>query len=310
MIIKPFRFSILALFIVLSSCNSKVKEEITLETQLNELIKSFKGKAHLYAKNLSTGQVIDINADSTHKAASEAKLYILLTYAEQVINGSIDPTNRITLTREDKVLGSGILRFEIPGNQVSLSFIAYLMMSISDNVATNILLREVGGIKAVDKFLKNVGINDTEVKGEVYKGDWIKTSAMSLGIAAQILARPEKYGYSIKAAELCKRIMLKHYEDNGLARYLPWSPFVEEATTIKENEKYKPVYAGIELYAKAGYTPGYRGDVAYIKTPKSEYVIGLKCTDVDDSKPLNASNEGFQFSAEVGKLFYEFWGGN
>lgn len=309
MIIKLFRFSILALCIVLSSCNSKVKEEI-LETQLNELIKSFKGKAHLYAKNLSTGQVIDINADSTHKAASEAKLYILLTYAEQVINGSLDPTNRITLTREDKVLGSGILRFEIPGNQVSLSFIAYLMMSISDNVATNILLREVGGIKAVDKFLKNVGINDTEVKGEVYKGDWITTSAMSLGIAAQILARPEKYGYSIKAAELCKRIMLKHYEDNGLARYLPWSPFVEEATTIKENEKYKPVYAGIELYAKAGYTPGYRGDVAYIKTPKSEYVIGLKCTDVDDSKPLNASNEGFQFSAEVGKLFYEFWGEN
>jgi len=310
MIIKLFRFSILALFIMLSSCNAKVKEEITLETQLNELIKSFKGNAHLYAKNLTTGQVIDINADSTHKAASEAKLYILLTYAEQVINGSLDPTNRITLTGEDKVLGSGILRFEIPGNQVSLTFIAYLMMSISDNVATNILLREVGGIKAVDKFLKNVGINDTEVKGEVYKGDWITTSAMSLGIAAQILARPEKYGYSIKAAELCKRIMLKHYEDNGLARYLPWSPFVEEATTIKENEKYKPVYAGIELYAKAGYTAGYRGDVAYIKTPKSEYVIGLKCTDVDDSKPLNASNEGFQFSAEVGKLFYEFWGKN
>jgi beta-lactamase class A len=310
MIIKLFRFSILALCIVLSSCNPKVKEEITLETQLNELIKSFKGNAHLYAKNLSTGQVIDINGDSTHKAASEAKLYILLTYAEQVINGSLDPTKRITLKGEDKVLGSGILRFEIPGNQVSLSFIAYLMMSISDNVATNILLREVGGVKAVDKFLKNVGINDTEVKGEVYKGDWITTSAKSLGIAAQILARPEKYGYSIKAAELCKRIMLKHYEDNGLARYLPWSPFVEEATTIKENEKYKPVYAGIELYAKAGYTPGYRGDVAYIKTPKSEYVIGLKCTDVDDSKPLNASNEGFQFSAEVGKLFYEFWGEN
>ena len=306
--IKPFRISTLALFILLISCNTKVKEDFSLESQLNELIENFDGNAHLYAENLTTGQIIDIEASSIHNAASEAKIYILLTYAEQVINGTLDPTSRITLTEEDKVLGSGVLRFEILGNQVSLSFVAYLMMSISDNVATNILLREVGGIEAVDKFLKKVGINDTEVKGEVFKGDWISTSAKSLGISAQILAQPEKYGYSKKAADLCKSIMLKHYEDNGLARHLPWSPFVEEVTTMEAFGKYKPIYAGIELYGKAGYTPGYRGDVAYIKTSKSEYVIGLKCTNVDDSKPLNSTNAGFEFSAEIGRLFYNYWG--
>lgn len=306
--IKQFRISILALLVLLQSCNTKVKENFSLESQLNELIENFDGNAHLYAENLTTGQVIDIEASSIHNAASEAKLYILLTYAEQVISGTLDPTSLITLTEEDKALGSGVLRFEYPGNQVSLSFVAYLMMSISDNVATNILLREVGGIEAVDNFLKKVGINDTEVKGEVFKGDWISTSAKSLGISAQILARPEKYGYSKKAADLCKSIMQKHYEDNGLARHLPWSPFVEEVTTMEAFEKYKSIYAGIELYGKAGYTPGYRGDVAYIKTSKSEYVIGLKCTNVDDSKPLNSTNAGFEFSAEIGKLFYNYWG--
>jgi len=64
----------------------------------------------------------------------------------------------------------------------------------------------------------------------------------------------------------------------------------------------------IELYGKAGFTPGYRGDVAYFITPDSKYVIGLKCTNVDDSKPLNATNEGFEFSAKLGKLFYDHWG--
>ncbi|MBM1106390.1 serine hydrolase [Aurantibacter crassamenti] len=306
--IKSFRISIVALFILLLSCNSKVKENLSLESQLNELIENFDGEAHLYAENITTGQIIDIDASSIHNAASEAKIYILLTYAEQVISGTLDPTSLITLTEEDKVLGSGVLRFEYSGNQVSLSFVAYLMMSISDNVATNILLREVGGIASVDKFLKKVGINDTKVKGEVFKGDWISTSAKSLATAAQILARPEKYGYSKKAADLCKSIMLKHYEDNGLARHLPWSPFVEEVTTMEAFEKYKPIYAGIELYGKAGYTPGYRGDVAYIKTSKSEYVIGLKCTNVDDSKPLNSTNAGFEFSAEIGELLYNNWG--
>jgi beta-lactamase class A len=305
---KPIRISTLALFILLISCNTKVKEDFSLESQLNELIENFDGNAHLYAENLTTGQIIDIEASSIHNAASEAKIYILLTYAEQVINGTLDPTSRITLIEEDKVLGSGVLRFEKIGNQVSLSFVAYLMMSISDNVATNILLREVGGIEAVDNFLKKVGINDTEVKGEVFKGDWIVTSAKSLGMAAEILARPENYGYSKKAADLCKSIMLKHYEDNGFARHLPWSPFVEEVTTMEAFGKYKPIYAGIELYGKAGYTPGYRGDVAYVKTSKSEYVIGLKCTNVDDSKPLNSTNAGFEFSAEIGRLFYNYWG--
>ena len=306
--IKSFRISILTLFILLLSCTTKVKEDYSLDSSLNELIENFDGDAHLYAENLTTGQVIDINASSVHNAASEAKIYILLTYAEQVINGTIDPTSLIILTEKDKVYGSGVLRFEIPGNQVSLSFVAYLMMSISDNVATNILLREVGGIEAVDKFLKKVGINDTKVKGEVFKGEWISTSAKSLAIAAQILARPEEYGYSIKAADLCKSIMLKHYEDNGFARHLPWSPFVEEVTTMEAFGKYKPIYAGIELYGKAGYTPGYRGDVAYVKTSKSEYIIGLKCTNVDDSKPLNSTNAGFEFSAEIGRLFYDYWG--
>ena len=88
------------------------------------MIENFDGNAYLYAENLTSGEVIDIEASSIHNAASEAKLYILLTYAVQVITGTLNPTSRITLTEEDKVLGSGVLRFEYPGNQVSLSFVA------------------------------------------------------------------------------------------------------------------------------------------------------------------------------------------
>lgn len=60
--------------------------------------------------------------------------------------------------------------------------------------------------------------------------------------------------------------MLKHYEDNGLARYLPWNPFTEEVKTIKAYNKYIPVHAGIAIYSKVSFTVGYRGDVAYFNT--------------------------------------------
>ncbi|WP_291786296.1 serine hydrolase [Cecembia sp.] len=308
-----FKIASIISIALFSSCNSRINkaeeiQELNLENELAALIKDFKGEAHLYAKNLTTGEIINIDGERTHLAASEAKFFILLDYAEKVSNGTLDPATPIKLTEEDKTLGSGILRFEIPGNEVSLSFLAYLMMSISDNTATNILLREVGGPKAITSFLNKIGIDDTKVDGEVSKGDWIKTSAKSLATAAEVLAAPEKFGYPKEAVEICKKIMSKHYEDNGLARFLPWSPFTEEAKSIADNQKYIQIYAGIELYGKAGFTTGYRGDVAYFITPDSEYVIGLKCTDVDDSKPLNATNEGFEFSAKLGKLFYDHWG--
>lgn len=305
--------AIVVLLIVFQSCtpnpdNFTQYNDQNLEEELAELIKNFEGDAHIYAKNLTTGEIIDINGDSTYKAASEAKFYILLDYAEKVTNGALNPASRITLQEDDIVLGSGILRFEYPGNEVSLSFLAYLMMSISDNMATNILLREVGGPEAMEVFLAKIGILDTSVDGEVSKGDWITTSAKSLAMAAEVLATPEKFGYPVEAVEIVKKIMAKHYEDNGMARYLPWSPFTEDAKSIADNNKYIQIYAGIELYGKAGFTPGYRGDVAYFITPKSEYVLGLMCTNVDDSKPLNATNAGFEFSAEVGRLFYQYWG--
>lgn len=307
-----FKLATLILSVFLLSCNSDLdtsgnEPESNLENELTELIENFKGEAHIYAENLTTGKIIDIHGDSTHQAASEAKIYILLDYAEKVSNGTLDPATLIALQEEDRVFGSGILRFEIPGNEVSLHFLAYLMMSISDNMATNILLREVGGPDAIEAFLQKNGINDTSVDGEVYSGDWITTSARSLAIAAEVLAKPEQFDYPKDAAELSRTIMLKHYEDNGMPRFLPWSPFTDEAALVG-NERYIPIYAGIELYGKAGYTPGYRGDVAYFKTGKSEYVIGLKLTNVDDSKPLNATNEGFVFSASLGKLFYDYWG--
>ncbi|WP_373497728.1 hypothetical protein [Aquiflexum sp.] len=72
-------FKIIISIALFSSCNteSNIKEvgqEFNLENELAALIKNFKGEAHLYAKNLTTGEIINIDGESTHLAASEAKL--------------------------------------------------------------------------------------------------------------------------------------------------------------------------------------------------------------------------------------------
>lgn len=102
--------------------------------------------------------------------------------------------------------------------------------------------------------------------------------------------------------------MVSHLEDNGIVRYLPWSPYAEDIKAVESFHKYQESYAGIEYYGKTGDLQGYRGDVAYFITPKREDVIGLKCINVNDSKPLNSTNEGYDFSANLGKVCFDYWG--
>ena len=117
----------------------------TLQHQLEQLIAAFPGRVFLHAHNLTTGAQIAIDDDVASRCASEAKLFILLTYAEQVAMGHLDSAHRVTLAAADQVPGSGVMRFATPGLQPTASFLAYLMMTVSDNTTTNMLLDVVGG---------------------------------------------------------------------------------------------------------------------------------------------------------------------
>ena len=72
-------------------------------------------------------------------------LATLLCFAEQIASGELDPHSRVALTEDDVVPGSGVMRFADPGLQPSLSFLAYLMMTVSDNTTTNMLMDALGG---------------------------------------------------------------------------------------------------------------------------------------------------------------------
>ena len=201
--------------------------ENNLRHQLDQLIAAFPSRVFLHARNLTTGAQIAIADDVASRCASEAKLFILLAYAEQVATGQLDPARRVTLAAADQVPGSGVMRFATPGLQPTASFLAYLMMTVSDNTTTNMLLDVVGGPAAVQAVADRLGIPETTIHDKIWQpgGGWIASSARGLARAAEVLDRPDLHGYPPAAATICKTIMAHHYEDNGLARYLPWSPF-------------------------------------------------------------------------------------
>jgi len=116
----------------------------------------------LHAVRLSDGAEVSYDADRLHVLASVVKVPIGLEFYAQVDGGRLDPTERVTLVPELRTPGPvGISQFD-DAAVVSLRDLSYLMLTISDNAATDAVTAAVG-IAAVNDRLSAIGCRETVV---------------------------------------------------------------------------------------------------------------------------------------------------
>ncbi len=139
-----------------------------LQKQLEEMAGKHPGKVALYAKNLKTGDSVALDADRPVKTASVIKLPIMMEAFYQVKAGKIRLQDKIQLTKQNQVPGSGVLAFMSPGLELTLADAITLMMILSDNTATNMVIDQVG-IPAVNKRSQSMGLKNTWLYKKVYK---------------------------------------------------------------------------------------------------------------------------------------------
>ena len=116
----------------------------------------------LHAVRLSDGTDISHDADRPHVLASVVKVPIGLEFYAQADAGQLDPTETVTLEPELRTPGPvGISQFD-DSVTMSLRDLSYLMLTISDNAATDAVTAAVG-ISAVNDRLHGIGCRDTVV---------------------------------------------------------------------------------------------------------------------------------------------------
>ena len=109
---------------------------MALATRIEAALDGRPGVFGVYARNLNTGETVEINADRVFPAESAAKSFILVYYSRLVASGAIDPTMRVPLDDEHRYIGTGVLRFLASGLAPTLDDLAWLMIIVSDNTAT------------------------------------------------------------------------------------------------------------------------------------------------------------------------------
>jgi beta-lactamase class A len=104
-----------------------------------------------------------VNGDEVFPIASSIKIAILIEFFKKIESGEINPEELLTLRKSHKVGGSGVLT-ELNEDFVTMPLIDYamLMITVSDNVATNICI-DLVGMKEINRTLTELGLNETRI---------------------------------------------------------------------------------------------------------------------------------------------------
>ncbi len=141
----------------------------SLDDRVKPIVASFKGKVSLFAKNLDTGETYALNADERVRTASTIKIAVMIEAFARVAEGKAKWTDEVVLTKEKKVSGSGILGELSDGLKLTLRDAVNLMMILSDNTATNLVL-DVLTTDAVNARMESLGFKQIKIMRKVGSG--------------------------------------------------------------------------------------------------------------------------------------------
>lgn len=137
-----------------------------LEHRLRHLADSIKAEWGIFVHFVDGGAEIAINADRPQDTMSLIKVPLLVTLMRKVEAGEVDLATRITLAPDHKRLGTGVLMLFDPGATLTLKDAAWLMIVVSDNTATDIVLDAVGGPEAVNATMAALGLDAIRMTGD------------------------------------------------------------------------------------------------------------------------------------------------
>ena len=125
-----------------------------LHALLTRASSEFPGRAGIYVKHLTTGETTGVRDGEVFNSASVIKIPVLVIAFQMVDKGALNPDERITIRKEDIRGGSGIFRYHDPGLQPTLRDVLLQMVITSDNTATDLAIGKVGGVDAVNAWLR------------------------------------------------------------------------------------------------------------------------------------------------------------
>lgn len=133
------------------------------KTEILRRLKQLPGELGFYAKNLVTGDSFGLNEERQFEAASVIKLPVYAAIMKLAAEGKADLDEKLLCRNEDKLPPCGALCFFTGEVSADIRTLCGLMISLSDNTATNLLIRRFG-IERLNREFQELGLEKTHLE--------------------------------------------------------------------------------------------------------------------------------------------------
>ncbi len=254
------------------------------------------------ARRRASREPVTYRAERAFPAASTIKVFVLQTLLEHVADERVGLADDVTLNASDQVTGSGILKDLTPGRRYTVLDLARLMITISDNTATNLLIDALG-VATVNASIERHGWSRTHLAGLLQRPDLASagdtrrstTSPGDLADAFTRLWRGELLPPPL--TEVARSIYRKQQRTDQLGRYLPFDSYSTETGE-----------SSLVIASKSGSIRGVRNDAGVIEQGNARYVVAVMTEGCPDVR-FHPDNLGAIVVAEVSRLIYDHFGG-
>lgn len=260
------------LVVLLITVSAAAQSKATLDDQVKPLVASFKGKVSLFAKNLDTGETYGLDPDQRVRTASTIKIAVMIEAFARVAEGKAKWTDEVVLTKEKKVSGSGILNELSNGLRLTFRDAVNLMMILSDNTATNLVL-DVLTTDAVNARMEALGFKQIKIMRKVGSGG---------DSAAGKVAENKKFGLGVATPREMVLVMEK------LDRGDVISPAAsKEMIELMRREQGRNTIGrslwNVPLASKYGALDRLRSAVGILYTKNGKIAMAISCDDMPET---------------------------
>ncbi len=140
------------------------KEIVSLKSSLQELANQYPDlQPEIFLVDLDTKGFVNIKGEEIIASASTIKLPVLVAFFQEVDRGKINLEEQLVMTKDVIAGGSGSMQYEKPGSKFSALETAEKMMTNSDNTATNMLIKRLGGQEKLNQTFNKIGLKGTRL---------------------------------------------------------------------------------------------------------------------------------------------------
>lgn len=274
------------------------EEPLSLADMVAAELYGYDGRMGIYVNDLR-GHELSLNGREIYETASCCKMFVLSALFEKVKEGRASLSELLSYEERFAINGSGVLSSLEPGTRLSVKNLATLMIIVSDNIATNILIDYVG-LDHINSHIKSLGLRDSKLHNPIDFERYTKlgsVSPMDYGRLWTLMAERRLVDEASSEAmlEICS---MQHYNrmlTGGLPCY-----FLDEDNFGEAENKI------IWLSSKSGSMNACRNDGGIVHTPYGEYVIVLLNKDFSD-KSYHDDHPAYIYGQRISRLIFDWY---